>query len=133
MKTSSICLELKTFQFLRLYLEKGYGDVLTASQQTLINILENCPNLKSVKLMGLELYDPQPVDVWYAILYEMYKTYNVYIDILGDSDWGSWNMSPLEAFETYLKKTDLAIFYKYTKIKANYLDWRNEHPCNNYL
>ena len=113
----------------RLYLERGYGEnFISASQQNIINILENCPNLKSVKLEGLEVSDPHPVDDWCAFLYEMYKTYNVFIDILGDNHWSSWNKSPLEAFEKYLKKTDLAIFYKYTKIKANYIDWRNEQP-----
>ena len=116
----------------RLYLGKGYRDEddndddFRASQQTIFNILGNCPNLKSVKLVNLEVSDPQPVDTWCAFLYQIYKTHNVYIDILGTSQWSSWNKSPLEAFEKYLKKTDLATFYKYTKIKANYFDWIKE-------
>ena len=119
----------------RLYLAKGYRDYdedddFRASQQTIFDILENCPNLKSVKLGNLEVSDPQPVDAWCAFLYQMYKTHNAYIDILGTSQWSSWNKSPLEAFEKYLKETDLAIFYKYTKIKANYVDWKNEKPYN---
>ena len=119
----------------RLYLGKAYGDDdFRASQQTIFNLLGNCPNLKSVKLVNLEVSDPQPVDAWCAFLYQMYKTHNVYIDILGNSQWSSWNKSPLETFEKYLKETDLGTFNKYTKIKANYFDWIKEHlPYEWYL
>ena len=114
----------------RLYLEKEFSNHndFSANQQTISNLLRNCPSLKSVKLVGLGVSDPQPVDDWCAFLHLMYKTYNVYIDILGSHHWSSWNKSPMKAFEKFLKKTDLATFYKYKKMKANYLEWKEEQP-----
>ena len=104
----------------RLYLERGYVDenVPKVTQQTIFNILEDCPNLKSVKLVGLDLFVPQAGDSWRAFLCQMYKTFNVYIDIF----------SYYDAFEKYLKENDLATFYKYSKLKVNYLDWLKEQP-----
>ena len=132
--------ETRNFPLLeRLYLEKGFSheNVPQANLQTIFNIVRNCPNLKSVKLSGFDVNEfqnvvivsgPLPKD-WvarFAFLCYMYKKFNAYIDILGSHYTSSFSKSPLEAFEKYLKKTDLATFYKYTKMKANYLDWKGE-------
>ena len=108
----------------RLHLEKSYGKGENASQQTIVNILENCPNLKSVKLRGFNVPDPQSADSWCAFLCKIYKNFNVYIDIMGYHNWSS--KINLQDFEKYLKKTDSGTFVKYTKIKTDYFDWENE-------
>ena len=107
----------------RLYLERRHGDanVPKVTQQTLANILENCPNLKSVKLVGLNFrLFSSTGDIWRAFLCQMYKTFNVYIDI--------FSYSLHDPFEEELKENDLATFYKYTKLKVDYLDWKKEQP-----
>ena len=109
----------------RLYLLKAYNSQNGSNirQQTIFNILKNCPNLKSLRIVCKELSDPQPVDVWCAFLCEMYKNYNAYLDLSGN--YYGWS-TLCKDFEKNLKETDLAIFYKYTKLKANYLDWKKE-------
>ena len=87
-------------------------------RQHIYDILENCPNLKSVKLAQFQVSDPQPALEWHIFMHEVYKKFNVYIDML--------NSNPMRIFEEYLKKTDLATFYKYTKLKAKYFDWLKE-------
>ena len=111
----------------RLYLSKAYDNRNgpDVSQQTIFNFLKNCPNLKSLKIMCNELTDPQPVDVWSTFLFEMYKNFNAYLNLTSYYHSGSWN-SLWQNFEKNLKETDLATFYKYTKMKANYLDWKKE-------
>ena len=105
----------------RLYLDvEKYHDI-HISGQTIFNILENCPNLKSIRLVDFDLSDPQPIDEWCAFFCEIYKTFSVYIVI----DW-----QKAEAFEKYLKKNDLATFYKYSKLKVNYLDWKKGQGQN---
>ena len=105
----------------RLYLDvEKYHDI-HISGQTIFNILENCPNLKSIRLVDFDLSDPQPIDEWCAFFCEIYKTFSVYIVI----DWRK-----AEAFEKYLKKNDLATFYKYSKLKVNYLDWKKGQGQN---
>ena len=108
----------------RLYLDEEYYDNSKLSQQTIFNILANCPKLKSVRLVHFDLYDNHTIDEWCALLCEKYQTFSVYFDILDCRYLGIWKESPAEAFEKYLKKNDLATFYKYTKLKANYLDWK---------
>ena len=117
----------------RLYLSKAYDNRNgpNVSQQTIFNFLENCPNLKSLKIMCHELMDPQPVDVWCAFLCEMYKNYNAYLNLTSYYHSGSFN-SLWQNFEKNLKETDLATFYKYTKMKANYLDWKKEQLPNEW-
>ena len=109
----------------RLYLSKAYDNYNGpyVNRQTIFNILKNCPNLKSLRIVCKELSDPQPVDVWCAFLCEMYKNYNAYLDLSGN--YYGWS-TLCKDFEKNLKETDLAIFYKYTKLKANYLDWKKE-------
>ena len=107
----------------RLYLRRGSGaefGVGPPDRQRIYDILENCPNLKSVKLSRFQVSDPQPADDWHAFLYEVYKNFNVYIHI--------HKAHPLQIFEEYLKKTDLATFYKYTKLQANYFHWMKKQP-----
>ena len=121
-------LETQNFPVLkRLYLQKrlGYLSGPGVSRQTIFKILGNCPNLKSIKLVGLDLSDPNPVDTWYNFLSEMHKTFNVYIDVFGYHIRGSCTLE-LEDFEKFLKKTDLAIYNKFTKMKASYFDWKIE-------
>ena len=104
----------------RLYLDIRFGDE-NLTRKTIFNILKNCPGLKSVKLLGLNLSEPEARYTWCAFLCKMYKDFNVYIDIFNYQNW-SINFST-EVFEKYLKKTCLATFNKYTNIKTNYLDW----------
>ena len=110
----------------RLYLQRESGNGPYLGQQTIFNILKNCPNLKSVRIVGLDISDPQSVDIWCAFLYERYKTFNVYIDIFSyqnivlNQNWPNKFFCTEEAFEKYLEKTDLATFNKYTNIKNNY-------------
>ena len=111
----------------RLYLRRGSGaefGVGPLERQLIYDILENCPNLKSVRLSKFQVSDPQPADNWHAFLREVYKNFNVYISML--------NSSPLKIFEEYLKKTDLATFYKYSKNKANYLEWKKSQQENEW-
>lgn len=110
----------------RLYLKRQNG-AGSPNPQTIYNILENCRNLKSVKLRQFELSNPKPFDEWHAFLYRVYKTFNAYIDILSHKPIDRVYPTPLKMFENYLKKTDLAVFYKYKKLKADYFDWKKEH------
>ena len=107
----------------RLYLHKGFGNE-NVSQHTIFNILKNCTNLKSVKLEGFDFSDVQLSEDWYPILYKIYKSFNVYIEIVSSHNW-SLNLTTMD-IEEYLKKTDLATFDKYTKIKKDYIDWEKE-------
>ena len=119
--------ETRNFPVLeRLYLDKEVGNGPCASRETLFNILENCPNLKSVKLVGLDVSDPHADDIWCAFLGNMYKTFNVYIDIFSYFDWKN-KFSP-DSFEKYLKENDMATFYKYSKLNESYLDWKKQQP-----
>ena len=112
----------KSFPLLeRLNLHRGSGaefGVGTPDRQHILDILENCPSFKSVRLSQFGLSNPQPADDWHTFLYEVYENFNVYINIL--------KPRRLIIFEEYLKKTSLTTFYKYTKMKANYLDWSKE-------
>ena len=109
----------------RLCLQKKFGNE-NVTQQTILNILENCPKLKSVKLQDFNLSNPQSGDTWCAFLCEMYKSFNVFIDIYGYKNW-SINFYSV-TFEKYLKKTDLATFKKYRELEVNYFDWKKEQP-----
>ena len=105
----------------RLYLRRGWGaefGVGPPDRQLIYDILENGPNLRSVKLERFGISNPQPTDDWHAFLHEVYKNFNVYIHML--------KSHPLKIFEDYLKKTDLVTFYKYSMLKANYFDWKKE-------
>ena len=110
----------------RLYLSKAYENRNgpNVSRKTIFNILKNCPNLKSLKIMCNELSDPQPADVWFVFLCQMYKNFNVYLD-LTSYYYSCWN-TLWRNFENDLKETDLATYYKYTKMKANYVAWKKE-------
>ena len=108
----------------RLYLRRAYGG-LNPDPQVIFNILENCPTLKSVRLVGFGLSDPNPVGEWHSFLHRIYKVFNAYIDIYRHDDYHQ--RSPLKLFEDYLEKTDLATFEKYKKMKADYLDWTKNH------
>ena len=96
----------------RLYLHQKSGSGNT-SQQTIFNILENCPNLKSVRVND----NFEDSDL-YRFIRNMYKTFNVFIDIGSYHNW---------SIEKYFK-TDLVMFDKYTKIKNDYLDWKKDQP-----
>ena len=115
----------QTFPVLeRLLLERRFGNE-NASQQTIFNILENCPNLKSVKLEGFVISDLESSENWYSFLCNLYKTFNAYIEILGYQGYWEFNLSTID-IEKYLEKTDLGTFDKYTKIKKDHLDWKEE-------
>ena len=109
----------------RLYLEKVSDNLnsFNVDQQPIFNILQNCPNLKSVKLWRFKLSDLQP-DTWFAFLCKMYKTFDVFLDIFGFHHL-SIDFSQV-ALEKYLKKTDLATFHKYKKLEVNYSNWKKE-------
>ena len=78
--------------------------------KNIFNILENCPSLKSVKIIGLSVVDPQSIHNWYAFLFKMYNTFDAYIDIF----YNNWrSVINLKAFEKYLKKIDLGAYDKY--------------------
>ena len=115
----------------RLYLDKEVGNGPCASRQTLFNILENCPTLKSVKLVGLDVPDPQSIDIWYAFLAEMYKTFNVYIDIFSHFDW-QYTIPPF-SFERYLKEHDIDTYNKYCKLEDNFYKWEMEQQLHQEL
>ena len=110
----------------RLYLQRESGNGPYFGQQTIFNILKNCPNLKSVRIVGLDISDPQSVDIWCSFLCERYKTFNVYINIFSSRNLSNKFFSDEVAFEKYLEKSDLATFKKYTMIKTNYLEWMKE-------
>ena len=108
----------------RLFFKRGYG-APTPDGQVIYNILENCPNLKSIRLASFELSDPNSVSKWHSFLLEIYKVFNAYIDIYRHDDYHQ--RAPLKMFEDYLEKTDLVTFEKYKKMKADYLDWTKNH------
>ena len=96
------------------------GNGPCASRQTLFNILENCPTLKSVKLVGLDVSDPQSIDIWCAFLVEMYKKFDVNIDIFGYHDWE--HEIPQDYFDKYLEENDSDdTFKKYLALQIIYL------------
>ena len=110
----------------RLYLDKKYGDEFD-SQESIFNIFVSCPNLKSVKLRDFDVSDLQSIESWNLFLCKIYKIFNVYIDVNdGHSSFTT------KSFENYLKKTDLGLFEKYTKIKNDYLDWKKELPSDEW-
>ena len=79
--------------------------------------------MKSVKIMGLNVVDPQSIHNWYAFLFKMYNTFDAYIDIF----YNNWtSLINLESFEKYLKKIDLGAYEKYARIKTNYFNWEKE-------
>ena len=108
----------------RLYLQRDVGNGPFACLGILFNILENCPNLKSVKLVGLDVSDPQSIDIWCAFLSDMYKFFNVYIDVFSYVDWEN-KFSP-NSLEKNLKENDVATYCKYLKLKIEYSDWQIE-------
>ena len=111
----------------RLHLVKGNGS--GASRQMLFNILENCPTLKSVKIVGLDVSDPHAdADIWRAFLVDMYKTFNVYIDIFSHFDWNY--TFPEYPFERHLEENDVDTYSKYLKLRDNFYKWDMEQQLH---
>ena len=99
----------------RLYLRRR-SSPLNPNLQVIHNILENCPNLKSVQLKDFDLSDPDTVGERHSFMHGIYKDFDAYVDIFSHTD--------NHQFEDYLQKSDLATFEKYKRIKTNFLDSR---------